>query len=50
MKIGLTATPALHATEIFGAPIYSYGYRAAVIDGWLVDYEPPYQIDTMLAT
>lgn len=50
VKIGLTATPALHTTEIFGAPIYSYGYRAAVIDGWLVDYEPPYQIDTMLAT
>jgi len=50
VKIGLTATPALHTTEIFGKPIYSYGYREAVIDGWLVDYEPPYQIETMLAT
>lgn len=28
VKIGLTATPALHTTEIFGAPIFSYGWRA----------------------
>ena len=50
VKVGLTATPALHTSEIFGAPIYSYGYRAAVIDGWLVDYEPPFVIDTKLNT
>ena len=31
-KIGLTATPALHTTEIFGEPIYTYGYREAVVD------------------
>jgi type I restriction enzyme, R subunit len=37
-KIGLTATPALHTTEIFGAPVYSYTYREAVVDGFLVDY------------
>ena len=41
VKIGLTATPALHTTQIFGAPAYTYGYREAVIDGFLVDYEPP---------
>ncbi|MFO1494774.1 MAG: type I restriction-modification system endonuclease [Lysobacterales bacterium] len=50
VKIGLTATPALHTTQIFGAPIYSYSYREAVIDGYLVDHEPPVQIRTQLAT
>jgi type I restriction enzyme R subunit len=49
-KIGLTATPALHTTQIFGAPIYTYSYREAVIDGFLVDYEPPVQITTELST
>jgi type I restriction enzyme R subunit len=48
-KIGLTATPALHTTQIFGAPIYTYSYREAVIDGYLVDYEPPVQITTELS-
>ena len=47
-RIGLTATPALHTTEIFGDPIYVYAYRQAVIDGYLIDFEPPYQIDTAL--
>lgn len=49
-KVGMTATPALHTTEIFGAPIYTYSYREAVIDGYLVDYEPPVQIYTELST
>ena len=49
VKIGLTATPALHTSQIFGAPIYTYSYREAVIDDYLVDYEPPYQIRTKLA-
>ena len=49
VKIGLTATPALHTAQIFGAPVFSYGYREAVIDGWLVDYEPPIQIHTELS-
>ena len=48
-KIGLTATPALHTVQIFGAPIYSYSYRAAVVDGYLVDHEPPIQISTDLS-
>ncbi|MDO8768425.1 MAG: type I restriction-modification system endonuclease [Burkholderiaceae bacterium] len=48
VKIGLTATPALHTTDIFGPPVYSYSYREAVVDGYLVDYEPPIQIHTQL--
>ncbi len=49
VKIGLTATPALHTTQIFGPPIFTYGYREAVIDGYLVDHEPPVQIRTELS-
>lgn len=49
VKIGLTATPALHTTEIFGPPVYTYSYREAVVDGFLVDYEPPIQIYTELS-
>jgi type I restriction enzyme R subunit len=49
VRIGLTATPALHTTEIFGAPVFQYTYRQAVIDGWLVDHEPPYRLVTRLA-
>ncbi|MFN5046832.1 type I restriction-modification system endonuclease [Roseateles sp.] len=50
VKIGLTATPALHTTEIFGPPVFSYSYREAVVDGYLVDYEPPIQIHTELSS
>jgi type I restriction enzyme R subunit len=49
VKIGLTATPALHTTQIFGEPVYTYSYREAVIDGWLIDHEPPYRIKTALS-
>lgn len=49
VKIGLTATPAIHTSQIFGEPIYSYSYREAVIDGYLIDYEPPIQIKTALS-
>lgn len=49
VKVGLTATPALHTTHIFGSPVYRYGYREAVIDGWLVDHEPPIRIETELS-
>ena len=48
VKIGLTATPALHTTEIFGAPVYNYSYRQAVIDGFLSDHVPPYKLVTKL--
>jgi type I restriction enzyme, R subunit len=49
VKIGLTATPAIHTKEVFGAPIFSYSYREAVVDGFLVDHEPPIRIITQLA-
>lgn len=49
VKIGLTATPALHTREIFGDPVFSYSYPEAVIDGYLVDHEPPIRIVTALA-
>jgi type I restriction enzyme, R subunit len=49
VKIGLTATPALHTTEIFGPPIYTYSYREAVIDGYLIDHDPPIKIVTNLS-
>ncbi len=49
VKIGLTATPALHTVEIFGDPTYRYTYREAVIDGCLIDHEPPIRIVTKLA-
>jgi type I restriction enzyme, R subunit len=47
-KIGLTATPALHTVEIFGKPVFTYSYREAVVDGYLIDHEPPYQFETAL--
>lgn len=49
IRVGLTATPALHTTQIFGPPIFQYTYRQAVIDGWLVDHEPPYRLITALS-
>ena len=49
VKIGLTATPALHTVEIFGKPVFTYSYREAVVDGFLVDHEPPVRIVTKLA-
>jgi type I restriction enzyme R subunit len=49
VKIGLTATPALHTVDIFGKPVFTYSYREAVIDGHLIDHEPPIQITTALS-
>lgn len=46
VKVALTATPALHTTQIFGEPVFTYSYREAVIDGWLVDHDPPHIINT----
>lgn len=48
-KIALTATPALHTREIFGHPVYHYGYRQAVIEGYLIDHLPPKRIVTALS-
>lgn len=39
VKIGLTATPASHTTALFGKPVYRYGVRQAVADGFLCDWE-----------
>lgn len=50
VRIGLTATPAQHTSEIFGPPVFEYSYRQAVIDDYLCDHEPPYRIITDLAT
>ncbi len=49
VKIALTATPALHTTQIFGEPVFKYTYREAVIDGFLVDYDAPHIIKTKLS-
>jgi type I restriction enzyme, R subunit len=48
VRIGLTATPARHTTEIFGKPVYTYSYREAVADDWLIDHEPPVRYETLL--
>ncbi|MBR1854881.1 MAG: type I restriction-modification system endonuclease [Lachnospiraceae bacterium] len=48
VKVALTATPALHTTEIFGEPVYTYDYRTAVVDGFLVDHDAPHRITTKL--
>ncbi len=47
-RIGLTATPAVHTAQIFGEPVYNYSYRKAVVDGYLIDFEPPYVFQTHL--
>lgn len=49
VKIGLTATPAKHTSDIFGEPIYTYTYREAVADDWLIDHEPPIRYQTLLS-
>lgn len=49
VKIALTATPALHTTEIFGKPVYEYSYRTAVIEGYLCDHDAPHYIKTKLS-
>lgn len=47
-KVGLTATPAKHTSDIFGKPVYTYSYREAVADDWLIDHEPPIRYETLL--
>jgi type I restriction enzyme, R subunit len=39
IRIGLTATPALHTVALFGEPVFRYGVEQAIRDGYLVDYE-----------
>ena len=50
VKVGLTATPALHTTDIFGLPVFNYSYREAVLDGYLVDHDAPYELETKMNT
>ena len=50
VKIALTATPALHTTEIFGQPVFKYTYREAVIEGYLVDHDAPHRYSTKLSS
>lgn len=47
-KVGMTATPAIHTTDIFGKPVFIYSYREAVADDWLIDHEPPLTYETQL--
>ena len=47
-RIALTATPALHTTQIFGQPVFKYTYREAVIEGYLVDHDAPHNLMTKL--
>lgn len=49
VKIALTATPALHTTEIFGKPVFNYAYREAVVEGYLVDHDAPHTLTTKLS-
>jgi len=39
VKIGLTATPAVHTKAFFKEIVYSYDYERAVREGYLVDYD-----------
>ena len=48
-RIALTATPALHTTQIFGQPVFKYSYREAVIEGYLVDHDAPHELTTKLS-
>lgn len=49
VRIALTATPAPQTTEIFGAPVFKYTYREAVIEGYLVDHDAPHVLTTKLS-
>jgi type I restriction enzyme R subunit len=39
IKIGLTATPAMHTVSYFGEPVYRYTVKEAELEGWLVGYD-----------
>jgi type I restriction enzyme R subunit len=39
VKVGLTATPAVHTRAYFGDAVYEYRYDRAVREGYLVDYD-----------
>ncbi len=39
IKLGLTATPAMHTVSYFNKPIYRYTVTEAILQGYLVDYD-----------
>jgi len=39
IKVGLTATPALHTKAYFNDIVFQYDIEQAIHDGWLVDYD-----------
>ncbi|BAQ60381.1 type I restriction-modification system [Geminocystis sp. NIES-3708] len=39
IKIGLTATPAIHTLNLFKEVVFRYSTEQAIADGYLVDYE-----------
>jgi type I restriction enzyme R subunit len=39
IKIGLTATPAIHTLNLFREVVFRYSTEQAIADGYLVDYE-----------
>ncbi len=39
VKIGLTATPAVHTVALFGEPVFRYSVEQGIKDGYLVDYD-----------
>lgn len=39
VKIGLTATPAMHTVSFFGEPVYRYTVNEAILEGFLVGYD-----------
>ena len=49
VKVAITATPALHTSQIFGKPVFHYSYREAVIEGFLTDHDAPHNIKTKLS-
>ena len=49
VRLGLTATPALETTDIFGKPIFTYSYQQGVMDGYLADHDAPVELTTDLA-
>ena len=49
VRIALTATLALHTTQIFGVPIFKYSYREAVIYGYFIDHDAPHILKTKLS-
>ncbi len=40
LKIGMTATPAAHTIAFFNDPIFEYSFDQAVLENFLVDYDP----------